>query len=119
LIFDYQAFSVKDDTVLLEKDLELQLPEQLKGQKIQQVEIIPKPNCFHAVFVYEENPANFVQVGQSDQTMSIDLGLNNLATCVTNGVIEPFIIDGRRLKSINAYYNKRKAFRQSSQRETG
>jgi putative transposase len=35
--------------------------------------------------------------------------LNNLATCVTNGVIEPFIIDGRRLKSVNAYYNKRKA----------
>jgi len=26
LIFDYQAFSVKDDTVLLEKDLERQLP---------------------------------------------------------------------------------------------
>ncbi|OAD23681.1 thioredoxin 1, partial [Candidatus Thiomargarita nelsonii] len=28
--------------------------------------------------------------------------------CVTNGVVEPFIIDGRRLKSVNAYYNKRK-----------
>jgi putative transposase len=41
--------------------------------------------------------------------MSIDLGLNNLATCVTNGVIKPFIIDGKRLKSVNAYYNKRKA----------
>jgi putative transposase len=41
--------------------------------------------------------------------MSIDLGLNNLATCITNGVIKPFIIDGRKLKSVNAYYNKRKA----------
>jgi putative transposase len=102
LIFNYQAFAVKDGTVLLEKGLEIKLPEQLKGQKIQQVEIIPKPNCFHAVFVYEENPNDFKQVAQNDRTMSIDLGLNNLATIVTNGVIEPFIIDGRRLKSINA-----------------
>ncbi len=46
--------------------------------------------------------------------MSIDLGFNNLATCVTNGVIKPFIIDGNgRMKSINAYYNKRKAQLQS------
>jgi len=45
--------------------------------------------------------------------MSIDLGLNGLAACVTNGVLKPFIIDGRRIKSINAYYNKRKAKIQS------
>jgi putative transposase len=51
--------------------------------------------------------------------MSIDLGLNNLATCVTNGVVEPFIIDGRRLKSINAFYNKRKAKIQSKLSERG
>jgi putative transposase len=36
-----------------------------------------------------------------------------LATCVTNGVIKPFIIDGKRLKSVNAYYNKRKASMQA------
>jgi len=41
-------------------------------------------------------------------------GLNNLATCVTNGVTKPFIVDGRRIKSINAYYNKRKAKIQST-----
>lgn len=119
LIFDYQAFAVKNDTVLLEKGLEIKLPKLVKGQKIQQVEIIPKPNCFHAVFVYEENPNDFKLMNHNDRMMSIDLGLNNLATCVTNGVIEPFIIDGRRIKSINAYYNKRKAKMQSSQRETG
>jgi putative transposase len=113
LIFNYQAFQIKDDIVVLEKGLEIKLPEQLKGKKIQQVEIIPKPKSFHAVFVYEEEPATFKQVAPSESVMSIDLGLNNLATCVTNGVVEPFIIDGRRLKSINAYYNKRKAAMQS------
>ncbi len=113
LIFDYQAFQIKDDIVVLEKGLEIKLPEQLKGKKIQQVEIIPKPSSFHAVFVYEEDKNAFKQVVPNETVMSIDLGLNNLATCVTNGVIEPFIIDGRRLKSINAYYNKRKASMQS------
>jgi putative transposase len=85
----------------------------LWNKGIKQVEIIQKHKSFHAVFVYEEDIFDFIQVSQSEKTMSIDLGLNNLATCVTNGVVEPFIIDGRRLKSINAFYNKRKAKMQS------
>jgi len=56
--------------------------------------------------VYEENKSSYQQVAQNDKVMSIYLGLNNLATCVTNGVIKPFIIYDRRIKSINAYYNK-------------
>ena len=40
--------------------------------------------------------------------MSIDLGLNNLATCVTN-VGQPFIVNGKPLKAINQFYNKEKA----------
>ena len=113
LIYDYQAFSIKNDVVTLEKDLEIKLPKQLIGEKIKQIEIIPKPQSFQAVFVYEENPNHFKQIQPNDRVMSVDLGLNNLATCVTNGVIKPFIIDGKRLKSINAYYNKRKASMQS------
>jgi putative transposase len=146
LIFDYQAFRIQglfiiekgpeitlpngkafpvgesiryEQVLVLEKGLEIQVPKQLFNSDIKQVEIIPKPNSFHAVFVYEENPADFKQVNQNDQVISIDLGLNNLATCVTNGVVEPFIIDGRRLKSINAYYNKRKAKMQSKLSERG
>ncbi len=113
LVYDYQAFSIKGDIVTLEKDLEIKLPQQLVGQFIKQIEIIPKPRAFHAVFVYEEDLNHFKQVPQNDKVMSIDLGLNNLATCVTNGIVKPFIIDGRRLKSANAYYNKRKAKMQS------
>jgi putative transposase len=136
LIFDYQAFRIQgllivekappmtlpngktlgagesiryEQVVVLEKGLEIQVPKQLWDKDIKQVEIIPKHKSFHAVFVYEEDPTDFIQVNQNEQVMSIDLGLNNLATCVTNGVIEPFIIDGKRLKSVNAYYNKRKA----------
>jgi len=113
LIYNYCAFQIKDDVVVLENGLEIKLPQQLIGKEIKQVEIIPKPRAFHAFFVYEEDQNQFKQVPENDKVMSIDLGLNNLATCVTNGIVKPFIIDGRRLKSVNAYYNKRKAKMQS------
>lgn len=41
--------------------------------------------------------------------MAIDIGVNNLATCVNNVGKQPFIINGRPLKSINQYANKLKA----------
>jgi len=115
-VFSMGQYIQYEQIVVLEKGLELIVPKQLWNQEIKQVEVIPKHNSFHAVFVYEENHADFKPVQNSDQVMSIDLGLNNLATCVTNGVVEPFIIDGRRLKSVNAYYNKRKAKMQSKLR---
>ena len=94
--------------VRLEKGLDIKLPKPLVGKTIKQLEIIPKPHAFHAVFVYEDT-TSVPQVSATDNVMAIYFGLNNLFTCVINGVIKPLIIDGRRLKSINAYYNKRKA----------
>ena len=40
--------------------------------------------------------------------MSIDIGVDNLMACTifSNGQFHQFLIDGKRLKSINAYYNK-------------
>jgi len=42
----------------------------------------------------------------NDRYCSVDLGVNNLATVGSN-VIKPFIINGRPLKSINQFYNKK------------
>jgi transposase len=44
--------------------------------------------------------------------MSIDLGIDNLASCSSN-VSKSFIINGKPVKSINQYYNKKKANLQS------
>jgi putative transposase len=134
----------RSGVVILEKGLEIELPKQLVGKVIKQVEVIPKYQSFHAVFVYDDDISEIYQTVKPFETveqvnldklddkgdfhsqivtfhnkvMSIDLGLNNLATCVTNGIIKPFIIDGRRLKSVNAYYNKRKAKIQSTLEKT-
>lgn len=47
--------------------------------------------------------------------MSIDLGVDNLAACTifSNGDAQQFLIDGRRLKNINHYYNKKVAILKS------
>jgi putative transposase len=138
-VFPMGQFIQYEQVVILEKGLELIVPQQLWDKEIRQVEVIPKHKSFHAVFVYDDEKSDIYKIVKHFKTveqieldkldskgefrsqivklhnkvMSIDLGVNNLATCVTNGVIEPFIIDGMRLKSINAYYNKRKAKMQS------
>ncbi|KHD09029.1 hypothetical protein PN36_14105 [Candidatus Thiomargarita nelsonii] len=40
LVYDFQAFQIKGSTVVLEKGLEIQLPKQLIGKNIKQIEII-------------------------------------------------------------------------------
>ena len=45
--------------------------------------------------------------------MSIDLGVNNLATLTFNTKATPLIINGKPLKSINQYYNKKLAILRS------
>ena len=44
-----------------------------------------------------------------ERIMAIDPGVSNFAACVTNTGSRPFIIDGRKIKSFNQYFNKRRA----------
>ncbi|MTJ17181.1 MULTISPECIES: RNA-guided endonuclease TnpB family protein [unclassified Dolichospermum] len=85
---------------------EIVFPTQAK--KIAQVRIIPKLNHYVIEVIYhqEEKPKQV----DNKRIASIDLGLNNLATVTFNqaGLI-PFLINGRPLKSINHFFNKKKA----------
>lgn len=72
---------------------------------IQQVRVIPKGNHIIVEIVYNEMEKEQLK---NDNLVGIDLGLNNLATIGGNN-IKPFIINGRPLKSINQYYNKKLA----------
>jgi putative transposase len=50
---------------------------------------------------------------EDKRIVGIDLGVNNLATTSNNIGEQPFIINGRGLKSINQFYNKRRSELQS------
>ena len=42
--------------------------------------------------------------------MSIDLGIDNVATITTNTGMAPVLLKGQTIKSVNQYYNKMKAY---------
>ncbi len=77
---------------------------------IKQCRIIPRGNHFVIEIIYEKEEKKLLN--NNGRYCSIDLGLNNLATVGSN-VIKPIIINGRPLKSINQFYNKKKSYYQS------
>lgn len=84
------------------------LPPNIRGNQIKEIRILPKQRgkFLDAAFVYESNDEK-INVTNSE-AISIDLGLNNLATVVST-TDESFIIDGRWLKSKNQWFNKQRA----------
>lgn len=89
----------------------IHFPQKMNGftiktnlKNFQQVRIIPKNNKFVIEIVYNKR----IEESKEDNNryVSIDLGLDNLATLTNNCNISPVIISGRKIKSINQYYNK-------------
>ena len=95
-----------------ETKIQIKIPQILEGKKIKEIQIIPKFNArfFEIQYTYEIQEEN-IQLNINN-ALAIDLGVNNLCTCVTN-TGESFIIDGRKLKSVNQFFNKQNAKLQS------
>lgn len=93
------------------RQVRIPFPERLENKTIKEVRICPiyHGRYFKIQYCYlqEEEPQD-VPV---DNVLAIDIGLENLAACVTN-TGTAFIMDGRKLKSINQYWNKQKAYYQ-------
>ena len=94
------------------KKIQIKIPLILEDKNIKEIQIIPKFNArfFEIQYTYEiqEEEINL----NTNNAFAIDLGVNNLCTCVTN-TGKSFIIDGRKLKSINQFFNKQNAKLQS------
>ena len=94
------------------KKIQIKIPDILKDKKIKQIQIIPKFNArfFEVQYTYEIQEEEIKL--NTNNALAIDLGVNNLCTCITN-TGKSFIIDGRKLKSINQFFNKYNAKLQS------
>lgn len=103
--FNKQTFSRRRDDnnnlIICNSSLHLTIPTKVETP--QQVRIVPKVGCYTIEVIYKikEN-----KMKQNQRVASIDLGLNNLATVVTNSNDNPILISGKKIKSINQYYNK-------------
>ena len=80
--------------------------------KIACVRIVPCLDSYTIEVIY--NIDDVEQLKSNRSYFSIDLGVNNLATVTCNKHnYKPFVINGKPLKSINQYYNKKLAYYKS------
>lgn len=115
LTFTNQAISKKalKHNLLKVSGLEdVELKTKLKHDQINQVRIVKRNDSYVIEVVYTV-PDIELKADNSNYA-SIDLGINNLATVTFNND-KPIIVNGKPLKSINHYYNKKKAQLQSQQ----
>lgn len=108
-VFTNQCSRIKDNKIHFSKDI-IQ-PITTKISTIKQVRIVPSTACFIVEVVYEKD----VQVTEkiACSVAAIDLGLNNFVTFLDNQGNQPFIINGKGIKSYNQNFNKKKAKLQS------
>jgi putative transposase len=134
LVYTIQAVSSKQlkKGIIKLSGTEISIKTQVKPDRICQVRLVPKCDSYVIEVIYnactepfdfaqdklrrsepestlDENPKEFVA--------SIDLGLNNLVALTSNQPgFTPLLINGRPLKSINQFYNKRLSQLQSQLR---
>lgn len=92
--------------------LKMRIPVKTKN-KIIEVQVVPIKNDkfkINIIYDYKEETLKI----DNKQYCGIDLGINNLMTVTSNKKgINPLVVNGKPLKSINQYYNKTKAKYQS------
>ena len=109
-----QQFTIRDQIFTLpyskqygaeHSKIAVKVPLILEGKKVKYIRIIPinEARFFEIQYTYEAVEAQ--RELDKQKALAIDFGLNNLMTCATSEG-DTFIIDGRRLKAINQWYNK-------------
>ncbi len=100
----------KNGTLKLSKTNILIKTKLTDWNSIKEVRVVPRKNHYVIEVVYEKQE----KVSTGNIIASLDPGLNNLATVAFDDKrLTPFIINGRPLKSINQFYNKKRTKIQS------
>ena len=106
LYFDYQTIKIKDQFIVINKEHKVHIPNEVYKEGLNNFKIIsfiPFYNRIKVVITYETKELN-TDLNLNDY-LSIDLGMNNLCSCVSKD--DCFILNGKPLKSINQYFNKK------------
>jgi putative transposase len=108
LVYTIQAISKRGLKRGLVQPSMLAIEVQTKQKDIDQVRIVPRKGFYVVEVIYgkevkqaEVNPAYYA---------GIDIGMNNLVALTSNKPhFKSIIVNGRPVKSVNQFYNKRKA----------
>jgi putative transposase len=110
VIYTAQAVSKKSlkKGLLKLSGLDFSFPTKIGEEKLNQVRVIPKNNYYIIEVIYEKEEEKTKE--KIEKIASIDLGINNLIGLTSNQLgFTPILINGRILKSINQFYNLKKA----------
>lgn len=118
LVYTIQAISKRELSKGIVKPSGLNIKIESKKENIQQLRIIPRKREYIVEVVYNKE---ILELNiDKNNFISIDIGLDNLATITSNKEdLKTSIINGRVLKSINQYYNKKKSVLQTFVGEKG
>ena len=120
LIYTKQYIRVKNNKIYLclskyltnkyKTKLIVNLPNYIKDNEIKEIRILPRNKWVDLHIIYEKKE---LPIKENNEYLSIDLGINNLMTCVDTKNKSSFIIDGKHFKWKNQYFNKTLANKQS------
>lgn len=110
LILTNQNVKIKDNALWFPKSFngftqKVVCVNKCNFKSFQQVRFISKYNCIVMEVVYNVEIPD-TKLEDNKRYLSIDIGVDNLATVTNNFGEIPFIINGKGLKSVNKYYNK-------------
>ena len=114
LFFTGGQCKIKDNILKFPKKVGFELKTRLSDDtNLREVRIIPKGVGYVCEIVYKKE----VEVEKKDKNriVGIDFGSSNIIAMVNNIGLKPIIVkdDGTGIKSINQYYNKKKAVLQN------
>lgn len=89
------------ELILCPKEFNLVIPTKVKTPKC--VRIVPKLKAFVIEVVYEVDVSPLKQTGNY---AAIDLGIDNLASITFSNGVNPLLVKGTKIKSINQGYNR-------------
>jgi putative transposase len=118
LIYDIQAISLVGlkKGVVIPSQLGIGIPT--RQQNVKQVRIVPRKGYYVVEVVYEREPVPAAV--HPTLCAGVAIGLNTLAALTSNKAgFVPRMVNGRPVKAINQFYNKRKAHLQHKLGTTG
>lgn len=112
--YEKGAISFKKKGYIKLSKTEIKIKSNLTKDKVQFVRVVPKNNYIVIEIGYNIQEK---ELQLNNNVLAIDIGVNNIASCVTN-TGDKFLINGKQLKYINHNYNKRIADIQSKIKRT-
>ena len=110
------SFQFRKEHNLKRGEFRIPIPKQVNPNQLKELRILPCHGGYKSQWVYEVPDKESLS---PENYLAIDLGVTNFATCVESVTGTATIYDGRLIKSINQYYNKKNAELQSIKDKQG